>query len=233
MKKFLLSRKQGQSPTPNEARVFKNKTLRLVWGQAIVEIIVISMVIVFVSIAIAEIVNSSLKGIDTAESRSGAIYLGQEESESLRAVAKEDWHNISNLATSSSNTYHTATSSGKWVTATSSENINLNNATYTRYFYLSDVYRSTSTDDIATSGGYYDPETSKVAVNITWNDNFGNTNQFSQVEYLSRYPNQSYSQTDWTGGAAGEVVTTAATTTYATSSAIDTTGAGSIQLTTQ
>ena len=201
-------------------------------GQILLEAIIASLVIMMASLAIVQLVGSTLKGTDTTLSQGGATFLAQEIAESMNAVAQEDWHNITNLTTSSANKYYTSISGGKWVTAAGTENIALNNLTYNRYFYLTDVYRSTSSGDIVTSGGYYDPSTTKVNVNINWTDSSSNSSStFSQVEYLSRFYNSAYAQTDWSGGTAGEVVTSVATTTFATSTSVDvTTTVGSIQL---
>lgn len=205
--------------------------LRIRRGQILVEVIIASLVIVGASLAIVQILYSSLRGVDSSISQSPAIFLAGETIEALRAVVKEDWHNVSSLGTSSVNLYYPTISGGKWTAAAGSENINLNNATYTRSFYLEDVYRSTSTGGIVSSGGYYDPSTIKITAKLTWNDSSESSREFTQVGYLSRFLNRTYAQTDWSGGEVGEGVTTVTTTTFATSSGIDFSGAvGSIKL---
>lgn len=199
-------------------------------GQILIEVIVASLIIIMVSLAVTQVISSSVKGIDVTTVATKASFLAQEVADAANAVSLEDWHNVSNLATSSTNTYYTATSSGKWVFTAGTENVVLNNATYTRSFYITDVYRSTSTGDIVSSGGYYDPSTAKLNIGVSWTDTQGKTASFSQVEYLSRYLNQTYSQTNWSGGTVGEQVTSVATTTFATSTGIDASTTGSIQL---
>lgn len=201
-------------------------------GQVLIEIIVAFLILILVGIGLAETVGVSSQGVSSSKAKVAGVYLGEEEAEALRAVALEDWYNISNLATSSGNLYHTATSStssAKWVTASNSETVTLNSIQYTRSFYLDDVYRSTSTGNIISSGGYYDPSTIKVTVKVQW-PVAGGTQLFTKAEYLSRYLNDIYTQTDWSGGAVGEASTSAATTSFATSSGIDAGTAGSIQL---
>ena len=203
-------------------------------GQILVEIILVSLIVIFVSLSVTQIISSSLKGVNKSMSQSPAVFLGRETAEAVRAIVKEDWHNIGNLATSSANKYFPAISGGKWATSTGIENISLNSITYSRYFFIDDIYRSTSTGDIVSTGGYYDPSTAKINIVVNWTDKDGAGQNFSQVVYFSRSLNNTYAQTDWSGGSAGEAVVTGATTTFATSSNIDyTTTTGSIQLTGQ
>jgi len=206
----------------------------------VVEIIIMSLVIIMVSLAITQVVSSSLRGVDQTMSQGTAVFLSHETTEALRAVAEENWHTVSNLATGTANRYYPTVSGGKWTVTAGTEGLSLNNATYTRSFYLSDVYRSTSTSPgqpagiVSSTDGYWDPSTTKVTSWVTWVDPLGNAQSFSQVEYLSRFLNQVYPQTDWSGGSVGEVVTSDTTSTFATSSGVDTTSTpGSLQLLTQ
>ena len=203
-------------------------------GQILVEIIIVSLIVIFISLSVTQIISSSLKGVSKSKDQNSGVFLARESAEAVKAISKEDWHNISNLATSSANKYFPLISGGKWTASAGTENISLNSLTYNRYFYVDDVYRSTSTGDIVSSGGYYDPSTAKINIVVNWTDKDGAGQSFSQVVYFSRILNQTYGQTDWSGGSVGEAVVTGATTTFATSSNIDyTVTAGSIQLTGQ
>jgi Tfp pilus assembly protein PilV len=196
-------------------------------GQVLVEIMVASVLLLFISLGIVEVLSTSARSIDQTMNQVVAVFLGQEEGEALRAISREDWHFITNLATSSSNTYFATSSSGKWATTSGNEAVVLNSISYTRSFYLSDVYRSTSsatsTGDIVGSGGYYDPSTSKATIQISWTDpGTGASNTFNQTLYVSRYLNTTFAQTDWSGGGLDTEATTAvATTTFTTSTGID------------
>jgi len=203
-------------------------------GQILIEVIVAALVIIMVSLAISELINTSIKSTETAMAQASATFLSGESVDAVRAVAREDWHAISNLSTTTSNTYYPVVAGGKWTITAGSQSVVLNGITYARSFTLSDIYRSTSTGNIVSAGGYYDPSTVKVTSNIAWTDNFNHNLSFSQVQYISRYLNQIYSQTDWSGGFVGETVTTGATTSFATSTSLDTTSTpGSVQLSTQ
>lgn len=189
-------------------------------GQILIEIIIAGLVIIFISLAITQAVQTSVRGVDQTFGKTTAVFLSREMTEAMRAVAKDDWHNITTLATSSANTYFATTSAGAWVSATGTEAVVLNNITYTRYFYLEDVKRSATTNEITTGAGYLDSSTGKIITDVSWTDSTG-PNNFSQIVYLSRFLNATFPQQDWSGGPVTISVITSATTTFATSSSID------------
>lgn len=199
-------------------------------GQILVELIIAITVIIFVSVSVAFAVATSVRGTRAALSDTAAFFLSQEIIEALQAFTLEDWHNLDQLATSSNNVYFATTSAGKWTHATGSENVALNNITYTRRFWTDEVFRSTSTGNIISSGGAWDPATKKVSTKITWTAE-GDTDEFTQIAFISRYSNAVYVQTDWSGGSVGEQVVTAATTTFTTSTNVNyASSAGSLKL---
>lgn len=201
-------------------------------GQVLVEIIIASLVIITISVGIAQVLTTSIRGVKSSATQTAASFLARETSDAARAISKEDWHNVSDMATSSSNKYYPAISGGKWAATAGTENIALNGIVYTRSFYLDDVYRSTSTKEITSSGGYLDPSTMKVSIAVIWTEQDGSGQTFTQSFYVSRFMNQVYPQTDWSGGATGEQTTTGATTNFATSSNINySSTTGSIELT--
>jgi hypothetical protein len=95
---------------------------------------------------------------------------------------------------------------------------------FTRYFYVSDVYRNGS-GAIASSGTYYDPSTKQITAGYSWPG--GSTNTMSM--YLSRNRDNIYDQTDWSGGLGTTTPVTIVGNQFVTSSNIDyTTTTGSI-----
>ncbi len=198
-------------------------------GQILIEIIIAGLVIIFISLAITQAVQTSVRGVDQTLAKTAAVFLSREMTEAARAIAKDNWHNITTLATSSSNTYFATTSAGAWVTATGTEAIVLNNITYTRYFYNEDVKRSATTNEITTGSGYLDSSTGKIITDVSWTDSTG-ANNFSQIVYLSRFLNGTFPQQDWSGGPKTLSVITVATTTFATSSSIDYSDPNSLKL---
>lgn len=201
-------------------------------GQVLMEILIASVIFIFVSLSIATITSVSLRAVPQSRIGIAGAFLAKEEIEALRAVAREDWHTLSGL-TLGSVYYTTTTATSSWAVApTGKENVTLNNLIYERWFILSAVYRSTSTGDIVLSGGYYDPSTFFATVTVSSTDARGTNDVQTQTLYVSRFLNNVYTQTNWATGPVGEVVTTNTTTTFATSSLIDyTTTAGSLKLT--
>lgn len=190
-------------------------------GQILVELIVGVTIILFVGVSIAFTIATSIRASEDARAKTTALFLSQEVAESVRAFTLEDWNNIDSLATSSANLYFATTSANAWTWATGTEVVSLNNIQYSRNFWSDEVYRSTSTGDIGDSGGFYDPSTRKISVKLTWAAQGLGNSEFSHVFYVSRYLNAIFSQTDWSGGSAGEAVVTSATTTFATSTGIN------------
>jgi len=200
-------------------------------GQILIEILIAGLLVIFISLAITHAITASLRGISQTAAKTTAVFLSREMTEAVRTIAEEDWHFISNLTTStpSSITAYFATTTGnppKWAISTGAETLTLNNLSYARYFYVSDVNRSTNTGNIVSSGGYYDPSSMKVTTSVTSTDSGGRPVQFSQVVYLSRFFNDIYTQTDWSGGVTTSIVVTASITSYSSSSNIATTSYG-------
>jgi len=105
---------------------------------------------------------------------------------------------------------------------------------YQRYFYLSDAYRTAAGNLTTTaSGNYYDPS-AKLVTAVTTNTS---TNSLAYAtttmsEYLTRYANNIYDQSDWSGGSGQDTPVTVAGNTFATSTNIVTNTAGQLTLST-
>ena len=117
--------------------------------------------------------------------------------DNVKAWSDGDWHNILSVATGTTNQYFLITSSSPYTASSGVEAIAVSTTTYSRYFYVSDVYRDNSSGGIVATGGAYDPSTKQVTVVYGWPG--GGTSTVS--EYLTRNRENVYNQTDWTGGA--------------------------------
>jgi hypothetical protein len=104
-------------------------------------------------------------------------------------------------------------------------NLAQSNVTYTRYFYLSDVYRDSS-GNIVTTGGTYDPSSKLATVVYNWSN--GSTN--SMTTLLARTRNNVFFQTDWSGGQNPSSTVTAPNNQFASSSNIKYTNSGVVTL---
>ena len=202
-------------------------------GQVLIEIIIAFLLLIFFSLGMTTVATNSLRSVRESMDQARAEFLAQEDTEALRAIVLADWHNLSSLATSSASTptYSTYVGPGvAWATSTGEVQTSLNDVDYLHGFNLSDVYRSTSTGLIVASGGYYDPSTLKATVIVRWPLSTPQRS-YTRIVYFSRYLNNLYTQTDWSGGSVGNASTSVTTTTFATSSGIDATGtSGSILL---
>lgn len=69
---------------------------------------------------------------------------------------------------------------------------------FTRYFYVEDVMRN-GDGDIVDSGGVSDPSTEKITVVTEWSSG-GSINSIGVSDYVTRWRNSVFHQTDWLGG---------------------------------
>jgi hypothetical protein len=181
----------------------KKSSLR---GQSLMDILVgtaIGVILIFAAVeAIAPALNEGKQAANTQT----ASWLATGLLDNTKAWTDGNWHNILSVATGTPHQYFLNTSSSPYVAISGIESIPVSTTTYFRYFYVMDVYRDASTGNITTGSGLYDPSTKQVTVVYGWNG--GNTS--TVAEYLTRNLENSYNQTDWSGGASttGGVVST-------------------------
>ncbi|OGZ53572.1 MAG: hypothetical protein A3B25_00520 [Candidatus Ryanbacteria bacterium RIFCSPLOWO2_01_FULL_48_26] len=183
-------------------------------GQFLIEVLIAAAVGAVLITAAAGVIVPALR-INTQTNRAqvGAA-LARELLENVRVWEEGDWHNISNMATSSANHYYLNTSSSPFSAFLGDEQISVSTTTYTRYFYVDDVYRS-SGDLIVATGGSYDPSTKKVTVAYSWPQSATNT----IFQYITRNRNNVFVQTDWVGGSGQDGPATSTNNKFSTSTA--------------
>ncbi len=109
-----------------------------------------------------------------------------------------------------------------------------NSAAFTRYFYVENVCRSSDTDyEIAGvapcgAGEVNDPSTNRITSIIQWETQKG-TQTFSVPFYVTRWRNQAFHQSDWSGGAGLEGPVTGSSNRYGSSTDVDV-GEGSFKI---
>lgn len=107
-----------------------------------------------------------------------------------------------------------------------------NSAVFERYFYVENVCRTSDADyELAgvhpcDPGETDDPSTQKVTVVVNW----GDTGEFIVDDYITRWRNRTFPQTDWSGGSGSEGPFTEPTNEYSTSTDIATSTPGSIKV---
>ena len=110
-----------------------------------------------------------------------------------------------------------------------------NSSAYLRSFYVENVCRSTDASSTISGtapcadGTSDDPLAQKVTISTSWTV-AGNTNAVTLQDYLTRWQNAIFWQTDWSGGDGDGDVYTTPGTTFASSSNIDITTSGSIRI---
>ncbi len=202
-------------------------------GQSIIELLVAIGVGTLLIVGAIAIISPAIKTQGDTTRLQVAAGLGKQLLDNTRVLAEADWHNLDALSTSTANHYYLVASTSPYTVATGTESVAVATTTYTRYFYLEDVYRSASTNRIDAGGMVYDPSTKKITVVYGW----GNiTNAISS--YVARTNDNVFSQTDWSGGANQDGPLTVTTTNtkfststnigYVTSTASPTSTAGSL-----
>ncbi|GIW65271.1 MAG: hypothetical protein KatS3mg093_250 [Candidatus Parcubacteria bacterium] len=163
-------------------KIFQNQ------GQSLVEVLVaLSVGIIFV-LGTMVAVQMSLKSGKDSEKIQVSASLARELMDNVKIFSESDWHNISNLATTSANHYYLNTSSIPFTAVSGEENITISTTTYTRYFYVDDVYRD-GTGKISSSGTF-DPSTKKITIVYKW---LGGSDRYL-VTYLTRSKNVIFNQ---------------------------------------
>lgn len=201
-------------------------------GQLLLEIL-IAITIAGVILALgSQITVVSLVSNKVAAERNVGLGLLEETIEGVQSVASEKWQNLYNLTHGTANYYPQQLElEGKWILTSGSEEVALNNITYTRSFNVRNVCRDTTTrhitgitdsDGTATtcnsSGGIFDPSTEKVTATVSW----PNASPLLSEEYFAgRWRNKACNNTSWvTDGDTN--VHVCPSTSYGTKTNIDT-----------
>jgi hypothetical protein len=190
-------------------------------GQSLTEILVALAVGIIFVLGVIIVAQFSLKiGKDTEKIQTSA-FLARELLDKIKVFADSDWHNISNLATTSVNHYYLT----EFTATSGDETITIGTTTYKRYFYVDDVYRD-SGGKISPTGNF-DPSTKKITVGVGWS---GAQDRFF-ITYITRSKNNIFLQTDWSGGGGQLGPITSTNNKFYTSTNIDfSTTTGSIRL---
>lgn len=186
-------------------------------GQSLIEILVAVAIGVILVVGALTIITPALKTSSDVTRVQTASGLGKELLDNLRTASEKDWHLVDTLATSSANHYYIIASTSPFTVSSGTESVMVGTTTYTRYFYLEDAYRNGS-GKIDTAGTR-DPSTRKVNIVYTWPPAASGT--FSG--YITRAHNESFIQTDWSGGGnqSGPLTATSVNSKFATSSNIN------------
>ena len=182
-------------------------------AQILIEVVIGILILGVIFGGALALVSTSLKSQKASTKRDLANSLLQETHEVLRILALKNWFDLYDKK--DSGVYHLEKSGGQWTIQPGEGTVNVDGASFTRYFEIKDVK----------SG--FDPLKIEVHVYVKW----GRTTITSE-EVISRYQTETWAQDDWSGGSVGDQVIswTQTTSTFATSSEIHFASSGLIML---
>ena len=197
-------------------------------GQSLIEVLIAVVIGAVMVGAVATVIAPALRS-DTQINRSQtAAALGKGLLDNVRVLSESNWLAVASLAGPAVAHYLTSTPP---VAVPGIEVIVIATTTYRRYFYAETVLRDSSSNwngNILTTGGSVDPSTKKITVFFHWPPAGTST----IVQYLTRYRNNFFSQSDWSGGPNQTGPVTSTSNRFATSTNVNyttTTGALIIQ----
>ncbi len=156
-------------------------------GQSLVELLVaIGLSALFIPVLLTGMV-AARSGRAQDDQRTQAIALVKEAQDAVRVIRDASWTTFSSYTTGQP--YHPVISGSTWALTSGSEFIN--GFGFTRQIVLSDVYRDGS-GNIAASGTL-DLSTKKVVVTVSWNSPL--VSSVSEISYLTRFVNNTYTET--------------------------------------
>ena len=185
-------------------------------GQSITELLLSIAVGAIFMVATATVIVPALRENGQAGNIQQGATVAQDLLNNARVWSEAGWNNVSSIATGTA--YYLITSSSPYVATSGVQSIVIGTTTYTRSFYLSDAYRTSSGGVTSTAiTNTYDPSTKQISVVYNWTH--GTTSTMST--YLTRNGNAVINQTDWSGGANPASVATSAGSQFASSSNVD------------
>ena len=162
-------------------------------GFSLMELLIVisfvsAMTLLIVAVSVS---NNKLRYIN--EERTQALFYS---TEALEAVELMNWNDLV------VGDYSVELSGDSWVLNSGSQ---LLDNKYTRTISVEDVYRLDSSNghsygEIVTNGGYFDPDTKKATVSISWSSKAGSSKVESFQSYFYRWKAERWMQTDWVGG---------------------------------
>ncbi len=171
-----------------------------------------------------------LRSGKTNEKLQTANGLSKEMLEKVRTVASVNWNQIYTQNPKGANNNYYISVGTPLSVLSGSETVNMEDTAYSVFFTIENVNRNSS-EDIVGSGGTEDPSTQKITVYVHW----GSNGEVKLVDYITRWKNAVFVQTDWSGsylenGTANPEVTNTSTARFGTSTGIKYSTNGEIEL---
>ncbi len=185
-------------------------------GQSLIEVIIgITVGAILIGASVGAIVillkyNLNTKMVQIASS------LNRQMMDDINSISESNWLNIYNLPNKGAGFQYYVSSSTRQIVS-GVETLMIENRQFSRYFFVENTNRSNG--GIVETGGAEDPSTQKITAIVQWSVG-GNVRE---VQYLTRYRNAVFVQTDWSAGFNQEIFATSSAGTavndrFATSS---------------
>lgn len=200
----------SQKSEKKQISAFHNPTER---GQLLLEILVAISALAVIGLLTSQLLLINMQSNKAAGEKNVGLGFYDETFETAKTVAAENWQNLYGLTKGSTN-YYPQKSGGKWIFTQGSENIVINDITYTRSFTIQNVCRNNSTKSVTgitdnngidttclASGGSFDPSTQKINIQVSWPI----SEPISSGEYVTRWRNNICLQTSWQSSGSSEV----------------------------
>ncbi len=201
-------------------------------GQSLVEVIIGLAIGALLIGAAVFAISFMLRSSSANQKFQVASGLNQETIDKVRVVVSADWNDIYTLNKGEGNFYHVNVQ-GNNLTIEDADPLDIiiiEGVSYSTYFYVEDVGRNVS-GDIVSSGGTDDPSTQKITVITTWTNIGGGMSEVKLVDYITRWQNTVFHQTDWVGGLdGGRLPIEAPDDKFANSDNVDSSNSGLIKL---
>ena len=166
-------------------------------GQSLMMLLVIIVVAGIILGLGSQFIAIRVKTKEVAKQRIVSSRLAQEGLEAVRAIAREDWHNIDDK-TLETEYYLYVTPEEKWVLTTNTSYKSPSGFDkYERWIIFHQVLRNEESGNIVESGGANDPSTRKVTA---YARHTSSGREISVDYYLTRWENEAVLQQSWAGG---------------------------------
>lgn len=197
-------------------------------GQSLAELLIgVAIVTIIISSIVGAVIITLRSNLQATTTRTAAA-LGEEMMNSVRSVAEGRWSNLYSVSPKGPSTTYRVTASGtSLVIVSGSENVVVNNVTYTRFFSVENVNRDAAGN--ISASGTEDLSTQKIGITVQWQIQ-GKPAELKTSEYLTRFRNEVTRFTDWSGSSAVPGPITAPDSNYFSVSGLNTTSTGELKL---
>lgn len=197
-------------------------------GQSLVELLIgVAIVTIIIGSIVGAVIITLRSNLQATTTRTAAA-LGEEMMNGVRSVAEGKWTDLYSVTPKGPSTTYRVTSSGTTLVIVSgSEDVVVNNTTYTRFFSVENVNRD-GAGNISASGTE-DLSTQKISITLQWQIQ-GQQTELKTVEYLTRFRNEVTRFTDWSGSSTVSGPITVPDNNYFSVSNLHVTSTGELKL---